>query len=396
MGDFLDYLQSNGVREEVFKLCAASLGSLVAIGILCLLPVAAYYLLSLPLRRSERAGFFLDLLEQGVNAGRGVEEIVMGVSATGDPSLGYRFERVGEMIREGTPWPQALERVPNFLPRVVISTLQAGDRLGGIQRVIPLCRQLVADARCQTNATLQIFASVPWMVLPVLPMVAATLNVFVAPKFFELFRDMGIHRAAALSSLVPVSEALAVIQFGGSLLLGVIAVAYVGGPWIRRYLQLPSFPIFDACLWWGLPWHRKRVLRNFGSLLAAALDAGLAERDAIRIAADAADNRVLSWKAGRVIERLSQGVEFSTALAALRQDRELGWRLANSSRSRYGFVAALEGWWLSLDARAAKEQQTAGQLFAAGLLILSGISVGLMGLAYFLPIIELINEGVLW
>jgi len=64
--------------------------------ILWLAPVAfvtctASYLLSLPMRRQERARFFLDLLEQGLKEGRTPEQTLVSVSQSRDGSLGPRF-----------------------------------------------------------------------------------------------------------------------------------------------------------------------------------------------------------------------------------------------------------------------------------------------------------------
>lgn len=396
MPDLSDFFGSDDPWGMVASSGLKTLAVLIGLSVVCVVPLLAYYFLSLPLRRAQRALLFLDLVEQGLRAGKTLEETVVSVTATGDSCLGYRFQRVGDWIRQGTPWPEALERVPNFLPPVVVATLKAADQMGGLECVIPLCRQLMAEARSRTGATFQIFASIPWMIIPILPMVAGTLSVFVAPKYFDMLGEMGVMGVSRLHAIIPLSEALAVFQCVGGFLLIIMGISYVCGPWIRRYLQPDSLPVLDACLWWGLPWHRKRVLRTFGALLATALDAGLSESDAIRVAANAADNRLLSRKASRVIQRLSQGVEFSAALAALRQDRELGWRLANATRSRYGFVSALEGWWVSLEARAAKQHQTAAQLFSATLLLLSGLMVGTISLVYFLPLIHLIEEASLW
>ena len=49
-----------------------------------------YFLLTLPLRRNERARLFLDLLELGLNEGRRPEAAIVGAAASRARSLGAR------------------------------------------------------------------------------------------------------------------------------------------------------------------------------------------------------------------------------------------------------------------------------------------------------------------
>ena len=44
---------------------------------ICALSALVYYLMSLPLRRQERARFFLDLIETGLKAGTNVEHTIV-------------------------------------------------------------------------------------------------------------------------------------------------------------------------------------------------------------------------------------------------------------------------------------------------------------------------------
>ena len=91
------------MNDSFFKLLASDpLQAIVALAlwialfiVFGLLPVCAiiygfYFLLTLPLRRNERARFFLDLLELGIKDGRTPEAAIAGATACADRTLGTR------------------------------------------------------------------------------------------------------------------------------------------------------------------------------------------------------------------------------------------------------------------------------------------------------------------
>ena len=60
-----------------------------------------YFVFSLPLRRQERARFFLDLLESGLRQGRSPENVITSISQTRDPSVGVRFHLLAAHVASG-------------------------------------------------------------------------------------------------------------------------------------------------------------------------------------------------------------------------------------------------------------------------------------------------------
>src|SRR5437762_331000 len=86
----------------------------VFIYVLCLLAACGliyliYFLLTLPMRRNERARFFLDLLELGLKQGRTPEAAVADAAASRDRSLGARFHLLAAHLETGMRLSQALE-----------------------------------------------------------------------------------------------------------------------------------------------------------------------------------------------------------------------------------------------------------------------------------------------
>ena len=75
-----------------------------------------YFLLTLPMRRNERARLFLDLLELGLKEGRTPEAAISSAAASRDRSLGARFRQLAAHLESGMRLSRALEQVPRLLP----------------------------------------------------------------------------------------------------------------------------------------------------------------------------------------------------------------------------------------------------------------------------------------
>src|SRR5262249_42891548 len=96
-----------------------------------------YFLLTLPMRRNERARLFIDLLELGFGQGRSAEAALVDAAASKDRSLGVRFHLLAVYLGEGMKLTQALEKVPRLLPPQLQAVLRSGERIGDIAKVLP-------------------------------------------------------------------------------------------------------------------------------------------------------------------------------------------------------------------------------------------------------------------
>src|SRR6058998_3855128 len=86
-----------------------------------------YFLLTLPMRRNERARFFLDLLELGLKEGRTPESAIGSAGASRDRSLGARFHLLAAHLETGMRLSQALELVPRLVPPQIRVMLKTGE-----------------------------------------------------------------------------------------------------------------------------------------------------------------------------------------------------------------------------------------------------------------------------
>ncbi len=379
-----------------------ALGSYFLYGTFFFAPVAAlatitHKLLSLPLRRRERARLFLDLVETALSQGAPLEQTLISASASRDDSLGVRFHLLAAHLENGLRLGEALQRVPRLLPPPVIAMLKAGERIGDISKVLLACRRLLNDSVSQTRGALNYLLVLAFIVTPFTIIVPMTLNTFVLPKFREVFAGFGA--GIPLPAFTQfVFGGSGILLLGQSILLFLIwfaMIAYIGGPRVTGWINgiLPGWP--DRVFFW-LPWRRKRLQRDFSSMLAILLDSGVQETEAVALAAAATANHVLRQRAVRVAALLSSGVKLPEAIRVMDDSGELRWRLANTLERGRDFVRALAGWHEALDAKAFQLEQSAAQITTTGLVLFNGFIVACIVTAVFLALTDLVMEVALW
>ena len=364
---------------------------------ICGVMYLAYFLLTLPLRRSERGRFFLDLLEMGLKEGRTPETAFITAAASRDPSLGARFYLLAAYLEQGLSLSQALERVPRLLPPQVRAMLKTGERVGDVSRVLPACRQLLKDGISQVRGAINYVVLLALAVTPFAVAVPVVLRVKVLPSYEAVFHEMlqGGNLPPFTRVVFAGNNFITAIQLTLLGFLWLALLLYVGGPRLRGWvgLILPGLPDWLDC---ALPWRRKRLQRNFSTMLALLLDAEVPEAEALALAGESTGNTIMAHRAGVLRARLSEGVKLPDALAQMDDARELSWRLSNALRSGRGFFRALAGWHESLDAKAFQLEQAWAQVATTVLVLVNGCVVASVVIAVFLVLIQLIDQAVLW
>lgn len=357
---------------------------------------AFYFLLTLPMRRNERARIFLDLLELGLKNGNTPEFAIVDAASSRDRSIGVRFHLLAAHLETGLRLGEALKRVPHLLPSQVRAMLQAGERIGDLAKVLPACRLLLRDGVSQVRGALNYLVLLAFCVTPVTVIVPIYIAVKVIPKFKEIFAGMGNMAMPAFSRLVLGSgPTFLCVQVMFLVLLWLALIAYIGGPRLREWLGriLPGLPDW---LLQHLPWRKKRLQRDFSAMLSVLLDAEVPETEAVKLAAESTANALTTRRAEMVRSQLAAGIKLPEALRALDDSGELQWRLANALQRRGGFLRALTGWLEALDAKAFQLEQTAAQTATTALVLINGAFVASIVIGVFLMLINLINQALLW
>ncbi|HUT33745.1 MAG TPA: type II secretion system F family protein [Planctomycetota bacterium] len=390
-------------------------------------PYVVYRLMSLPLRRQERARLFLDVLESAVARGKSAEEALVSLAAIEPLGVLARFgwlgallfrwpyhlfcgvfgirrdevvfgrgvRNVGERLMNGVPLHEAVEPRDNLLPAQVIATLRVGGEVGDLTKVLPACRQVLADAASRTRAAMNYLAlmliGASFLALPVL----AWMSLRVTPLFEEMMGDMRFSMPPVFGLLRGPGDYpwvfLAMLAVAAVLFVG--ALLYMGGPRLVRALRLGPAA---GWLQYHLPWRRKRLQRDFSAMLAILLDAGAPEPDAVAKAAQSTANPLLLRRATRATLAMKRGDPLTEAVARLDDSGEFRWRLANAAHVGTGFAEALAGWQQSLDARAFQQEQAAAHVITSAITLVNGLVVALVALGVFQCLMTVINACLPW
>lgn len=356
-----------------------------------------YFLLTLPMRRKERARLLLDLLELGLKDGRSPETTITSVSNCGERGLSGGFYVLSTYIQQGMRLGQALDKVPRLLPPQICAMLKTGERIGEVSKVLPACRALLKDGVSQVRGALNYLVLLAFAVTPFTIAVPLLLRVKVLPAYKAVFEGMLDGQILpAFTRFVFATNGIGIlIQVAFLCLVWLAMFAYIGGPRLQRWIQcvLPGVPDWAS---WQFPWRRKRLHRDFSAMLSVLLDANVPEAEAVALAGEATNNCVFRRRTEQVRSLLVKGVKLPEAIHVLDNSKELSWRLTNALRRGSGFLRALAGWHDALDAKAFQLEQAAAQIATALLVLVNGLIVGSIVTAIFLALINILNGAALW
>lgn len=356
-----------------------------------------YFLLTLPMRRNERTRLFLEILELGLKEGQTPEGAILSAASSNDTSLGVRFHLLAAYLQKGMRLPEALQKVPRFLPPQIVAMLRTGERIGNIGKVLPACRRIAGDGLSQVRGALNYVLILGFIVSPAAVAIPLILHTLVIPKFREVFSGMleGAQLPAFTQLVIGSSRYILLAQVLVMAATWFLLFAYIGGPrvygWFHAILRsLPDWIHFH------IPWRRKRLQRDFSAMLAILLDAQVPESEAVALAADSTANSIIGRRAQTIRAALARGVKLPDAIRAMDDTGEFQWRLANALRRGRGFLSTLTGWHEALDSKAFQQEQAAAQITTTALVLFNGLIVASIAIGLFIPLIALINSATLW
>jgi type IV pilus assembly protein PilC len=369
------------------------------LGILVIVPLtvacyALYFLVSLPLRRQERARVLVDLLELQEVQQQDPATAIKELSKTQDPALGVRFHILASYLESGMTLSDALKRVPRLLPEAITGVLQVGETLGDYRKVLPVCQTMLKDAASSirnvtSNLILLLFIALPSL------LILAVFSFSIWPRFQQIYQN---YQTPSLPLIVTTMEFFPKILLLLSIIYATLylgAFLYVGGPRLRRWLEVGISPFTHALLL-KVPWYRKRLLRNFSLMLGILLDAEVPESEALLLAGQITPNQAFKRQVKRCSLSLESGNSLETAIQALDKTPELAWRLRIASQQQAGFRYALEGWWQWLHAKAMQQEQSAVESFSIGMVLINGLLTAVLSIGVFHLISSVIEQGTLW
>ena len=349
-----------------------------------------HFFLTLPMRRAERARLFLDLLENALNHGQSVEEMILSIAQSRDRTLGVRFHLLAAHIESGLRFVAALEKVPRFLPPPISAMLRAGEKLGDLKKVLPACREILQDRPAGVRSAVHYMILVVLFFSPVFVFVVMMTTTFVVPRFREVAAGTNAPLWPLTQFVFANTAWLIGLEMIFFLLLMAATLFYIGGPQFARWFQFRELPFVDWIAW-KIPWKQKRLQRTFSAMLAVLLDGGVPEAEAVRLAGDCTANEICRCRAQCVIAAIKQGTKLDDAVRAFDDSGEFHWRLTCATHARGGFLEALRGWHEALDAKAFQQEEATAHAVTSGLVILNGLLVALIATAMFGMLVAMLN-----
>src|SRR5262245_26477528 len=289
--------------------------SLIDSSILWLLPVAlpilgfaalAFHVMSLPLRRQERARLFLDVIESALAQGEQIENHITSLARTRDRSPGIQFHLLAAHLETGCSCVCALEESPRLLSPQLLAMLQVGESIGDLRRVLPACRKLLRDGMSQSRAAINYQVVFAFVLNPIVLFAIPFLAVKVMPVFGEIFRGFGMEFSGISKTAIKLSPYLYSGQMLLVLALYFFAILFLGGPGFMSWLQAGVLRPGDWIVL-RVPWRRKRLQRDFSAMLALLLDAEVPEDRAVLLAAASTANTCFMRRAEKIAEQLRAG-----------------------------------------------------------------------------------------
>lgn len=325
--------------------------------------IVIYFCLAAPARRDERARLFLDILETALHFGQSPERAIVAISETRERSVSVHFHLLAAYIDEGVPLAQALQLTPQLLPPSVNEAVKIGAAENTLPRMLPAARAMMTDANSRVRGALNYVIALLVVLVPALLFFLPLISVFVWPKLQQIMADMEtpvpaftlmVFDNVMLISGIPFLLAALIIFFG---------FFYVAGPRVTFIRKI--FGSWPDRLLLALPWRKRRAQRDFTSVLAILLDAGVDETRAVELAGRSTANLIFERRARHVADKLREGVSLPEALKDIEPSNEFEWRWANALQSGKSFLTALRGWHESLEARAFQQEQSAAHVITS-------------------------------
>lgn len=234
---------------------------------------------------------------------------------TSNPAAGAKWRELHDLVIDGVPLAEAMNRSPDVFPRVYVAMVEAGEAGGFLEVVLAQ----IADFQAREKELRgKVVAA---MVYPVVLLCLAVgvlifLLVFFIPRFQTLFA--GFDAALPTITVITVAASDAVRHYGFYLLAGVIAAVYFG----RRWLVQDS----NRRLWesWVLrapiigPLAAKLAMSRFCRMLGTLLGAGVSLISALSVARRSLGYQTLVDLVTDSTDRVKKGEALGASLADCR------------------------------------------------------------------------------
>ena len=258
----------------------------------------------LPVHNKDRAIFSWQLytmIDAGIPLTRALESVA---TQTKSPRLQAAARQVIEAINKGLSFSEALRRHPRVFPSFFVHMVEVGE-VGGV--LDEMLSKVAEYFETQVERRSRIFSAIsyPLVLLAGCVGILFFLVLFLIPRLFGLFENMGARMPATTVILINVGQFLrAYSVLVGLGLVGLVVAwkLYTRRP-SGRYLRdrmLLEMPIVGSVV-------SRIVLSRFAHSLAIMINSGVPLLSALRVVREIVGNAVIERTVDRIIETVSEG-----------------------------------------------------------------------------------------
>jgi len=258
----------------------------------------------MPVRNKDRAIFSWQLytmVEAGIPLTRALESVA---KQTKSARLAAATRSVIDLVNNGLSFSEALGRHRRVFPAFFVHMVEVGE-VGGVLEA--MLRKVAEYYETQVERRSRIVSAVSYPLLLLVGCIGMLffLVLFLMPRLFKLFENMGSEMPAATAILLGVALFLRTYSIGMVLALVGLVVAWTlytrtpSGRYVRDRLLL-ALPIVGSVV-------TRIVLSRFSHALATMVNCGVPLLSALRVVREVVGNAVVERAVDGIIETVNEG-----------------------------------------------------------------------------------------
>ncbi len=324
----------------------------------------------------------ITLLDAGLTLGEALETLTHNQPGA---EVGQRIQHIHELLQQGQPFSAALGAQGKVFPALYCATVRSAERTGHLSEA--LTRYLAYQRQMESLRKQVVSAAIyPLLLIGVGTLVIGFLLTYVVPHFATVYRNAGRNPPWSTRLLLEIGEGL---TRHGAALAGGLALAAIG---LFVLLQRPTVRATLTRMLWRMPGIAEPLrvfhLARFYRSLSMLLEGGIPVVQAVDMAAPLLGGPLRPGVA-RTREALQQGQSVSQAFTLGQLTTPVAERLLRVGERSGRMGAMMQSIARFLDEATARRVGWITQLFEPLLMIVIGLTVGMIVVLLYMPIFDL-------
>ncbi len=253
-----------------------------------------------------------DLLRSGVPLLRSLELLER---RTTHKVLKLVIRDVRDQVADGTHLADALRQHPAAFSELAVSMVRAGEEGGFLEDVLKRIA-VFSDQQQELKSRVIGASAYPLFLITMGTIIVTAMLVFFVPKFEPIFERMSSRGELPWATTALMGFSSLLQHYGIILLVAIIAAIVFTIPYLRTDAGRLWLDKLRLTIYGLGPIARSLAIARFCRILGTLLHNGVPILRALRIAKDAAGNRVLSQAIAAAAENISAGRSLAQPLAA--------------------------------------------------------------------------------